>query len=76
MRGNAWTIGWMALGKRSDEKKTPEKIHIGNMTRFIKPLTVSVDVARLPTNKPIPANASAPRTSSQITSNRLPRIGM
>jgi hypothetical protein len=35
-------IGWTLAGKRSDEKKTPEQSHIGIITRFIKPLTVSV----------------------------------
>lgn len=49
-------------GNRSAEKKTPENIHIGNITRFIRPLTVSVVCARDPTSRPIPAKASAPRT--------------
>ena len=55
--------GWAASGNRSDEKKTPEKSHIGSMTRFISPLTVSVVRARQATSRPIPANASAPSMS-------------
>ena len=46
--------GWTAAGNRSDEKKTPEKSHIGSMTRFIRPLTVSVVLARLATSRPMP----------------------
>ena len=40
--GRAWMKGWAAAGNRSDEKKTPEKSHIGSMTRFMSPLTASV----------------------------------
>src|SRR5690348_12129959 len=34
--------GWTTAGKRSYEKKTPEKTHIGIITRLIKPLTLSI----------------------------------
>ena len=68
--------GWAASGNRSDEKKTPEKSHIGSMTRFISPLTVSVVVARQATSRPMPAKARAPTMSIRMTSARLPRIGM
>ena len=74
--GRAWIKGWAAAGNRSDEKKTPEKSHIGSMTRFMSPLTVSVVLARQATRRPIPANASAPKMSIPITSARLPRIGI
>ena len=60
--------GWAESGNRSDEKKTPEKSHIGSMTRFISPLMASVVVARQATNRPIPANARAPTTSTRMTS--------
>ena len=33
--------GFTASGNRSYEKKTPEQIHIGIITRFIRPLTAS-----------------------------------
>ncbi len=49
--GRAWMNGWAAAGNRSDEKKTPEKSHIGSMTRFMSPLTVSVVLARQATSK-------------------------
>ena len=39
--GRAWMNGWSASGNRDAEKKTPEKIHIGSMTRFINPDTPS-----------------------------------
>lgn len=35
--------GCAASGNRSEAKKTPENNHIGSITRFINPLTVSVD---------------------------------
>ena len=64
--------GWTASGNRSAEKKTPEKSHIGSMTRFIRPLTVSVVVARLAISRPMPAKARAPTTSTTMTSSEAP----
>ena len=46
--------GWAPSGNRSAEKNRPEKIHIGNIIRFISPLTVSVVWARLAMRRPIP----------------------
>ena len=46
--------GCAASGKRSDEKKMPESIHIGSITRFIRPETASIVLARLATNSPSP----------------------
>jgi hypothetical protein len=54
----------------------PEKIHIGSITRFIKPLTVSVFLARLAIKRPIPAKDRAPTISTTAISQRWPRIGM
>ena len=61
---SAWMNGCAAAGNRSAEKNTPEKSHIGSITRFIRPLTVSVVDARLAIRSPIPADARA------TTSNR------
>src|SRR5580658_8049787 len=52
--------GCTADGNRSEVKKMPESIHIGNITRFINPETASIVFARLATNNPIPANIVAP----------------
>src|ERR1700737_3230632 len=38
--------GCSIAGNRCEEKKTPEKIHIGSITRFISPLTLSSFWAR------------------------------
>ena len=40
--GRALIRGWIAVGKRSYEKKTPEKIHMGIMTRLMRPLMLSI----------------------------------
>ena len=50
----------MAAGKRSVEKKIPEKIHIGTMTRFMMPETPSIVVGRAAASRPSPLNDSAP----------------
>ena len=70
--GRAWMNGWTASGNRSAEKKRPEKIHIGSMTRFIRPLTVSVVWARLAISRPIPANARAPTISTSADQPEAP----
>ena len=65
-----------ARGEPVGREEDPGTNHIGNMTRFMSPLTVSVVVARDPTRRPIPAKASAPKRSITMTRARLPRIGM
>src|SRR2546430_16308210 len=47
VRGNALIKGCTMAGQRSEEKKTPGKIHIGIITRMISPLTLSLFWARL-----------------------------
>src|SRR6516225_11799163 len=47
VKGSALMNGWITAGKRSYEKNTPEKIHIGIMTAFINPLMLSIFCARL-----------------------------
>jgi len=42
VRGRAWMKGWATAGKRSVEKKIPEKIHMGTITRFMIPETPSM----------------------------------
>ena len=52
--------GCIAAGKRSEEKKRPPKIHIGSITRFIRPLTVSVVWARAGDQEPDPREGQSP----------------
>src|SRR2546422_1345861 len=40
--GSAFTNGCIASGKRAYEKKVPDRIHIGSITRFISPETASM----------------------------------
>ena len=56
----------------SDEKKMPDSIHIGSMTRFIRPETASRVLARLATSSPRPENVTAPNTINSSTAARLP----
>src|SRR5215471_7995106 len=58
--GRALISGWTIFGKRSYEKKTPEKIHIGIMTRLMRPLTLSIFCARLAVSSPTPPKVSDP----------------
>src|SRR6185437_7131578 len=50
--GSARMNGCTAPGKRSAEKKIPERIHIGNITRFISPETASMVFARHAVSSP------------------------
>jgi hypothetical protein len=70
--GKAFTNGWIALGKRSDEKNTPEKTNIGSITRFIRPEAVSIFFARLPTRRPRPAKTNAPSVETSATETSEP----
>src|SRR5262249_3225536 len=68
VRGSAWMNGCAAFGKRSAEKKTPEKSHIGTMTRFIRPLAASRVRARAATSRPMPPKQRAPTIVSSASS--------
>ena len=43
----------------------PESIHIGSITRFIRPETASIVLARLATSRPMPENISRPEQHQQ-----------
>src|SRR5829696_945463 len=62
VRGRAWIKGWSVSGKRDAEKKTPDKIHIGSITRFISPEAPSMVWAREDTSSPTDVNAREERT--------------
>src|SRR5206468_16038 len=69
----SFTNGCIASGKRAYEKKVPDRIHIGSITRFISPETASMVRARLATSMPSPANARAPSTVMNATALNEPR---
>ena len=75
VRGSARSAGCTACGKRSTEKKTPEATNIGRVTRFMRPLTVSIFRARQPTARPRPAKHIEPRRATAITAASEPRTG-
>ena len=54
-------------GNFSYEKKTPEKIHIGIMTRLMRPETLSIFCARQAVSRPTPPKATAPSDPSRMT---------
>ena len=54
--GSTLIKGCTTLGKFEDEKKTPEKIHIGSMMKFMIPETASVVRARDALSNPSPPN--------------------
>ena len=72
VRGIAFMSGWTASGNRSDEKKMPDSSHIGSITRFIRPETASIVLARLATSRPMPANMTAPSTIEHVSVKTLP----
>ncbi len=70
--GKTLITGWTAAGNRSEVKKMPESIHIGSMTRFIRPETASTVLARLATKRPIPENIVVPKTIRRTSDHSDP----
>ena len=50
----------------------PDTIHIGNCTTFISPVTISIVLARLAINNPMPENITAPNKIKTATAKMLP----
>src|ERR1700734_3943868 len=73
--GSARTTGWITAGKRVAEKKTPDKIHMGSMTRFISPEAASIVFAREATRSPSAENAREVNTHSNPNCHIDPRNG-
>ena len=66
VRGKAWMNGWIDSGNREAEKNTPEKIHIGSITRFISPDAPSMVCTREDTRRPIEVKASDDSTQRDL----------
>src|SRR6185437_14483357 len=73
--GSALMKGWMACGKFSDEKNTPDSTHIGSIERFINPDTPSIVFERDAISSPSPPNARALKTMIAAIESSDPRIG-
>ena len=73
--GNSLMAGCIASGNRDEEKKTPEQIHIGTITTFIRPETPSTVLGRLATSSPSPAKVAAPSSTTSATAVNEPRTG-
>src|SRR6202022_490419 len=73
--GSSLMKGCTALGKLADEKKTPEKIHIGSMMKFMIPDTASVVRARDAVRSPKPPKETAPRRAIKNSVTSEPRSG-
>src|SRR5271155_5703823 len=65
--GNALMKGWAIAGNLWYEKNTPEKIHIGIMTRLIRPETLSIFCARQAVSRPTPPKVTAPSEPRKMT---------
>src|ERR1700733_5781322 len=65
----------MIAGKRVAEKKIPERIHMGSMTRFISPETASMVLSRDETRRPRAEKASDVRMQTKASSQKEPRNG-
>src|ERR1017187_1914419 len=65
----------MTVGKREAEKNTPERIHMGSMTRFISPDAASMVLAREATSSPRAEKASEVSTQRKASSHSDPRNG-
>src|SRR6185503_18924310 len=73
--GSARTNGWNIAGKRSAEKKTPEKIHMGSMTKFIRPDAPSIVLTRDAMSSPTALNESAATRHNKASSQMRPLTG-
>ena len=49
----------------------PESTHIGSITRFIRPDTVSIVFARLAISKPKPGKRERPKSRSTATTSKM-----
>src|ERR1700733_12097788 len=65
----------MIAGKRVAEKKIPERIHMGSMTRFISPETASMVWARDETRRQRVEKASDVRKQTKSSSQSEPWNG-
>src|ERR1035441_1034333 len=65
----------MTVGKREAEKNTPERIHMGSMTRFIRPEAASMVRAREATSSPSAEKASEVSTHRNPSSHNDPLNG-
>src|SRR5690606_20011276 len=73
--GRSWMKGWNAAGKFEAAKNTPEKIHMGSITRLASPDTPSTVVARAATSRPSAPNVSEARSAIPASASHEPRIG-
>ena len=73
--GSALITGCITLGNRCAEKKTPEPIHMGNMTAFISPDAASMVCARAAINNPMEQKHNELRTHNSATPPSEPRTG-
>src|SRR3954462_2339929 len=67
--------GWIGSGKREDEKKTPEKIHIGSIARFMRPDAPSMVCARDAISSPSEAKQREDSRQIRSSSGKEPRMG-
>src|SRR3954471_3280240 len=67
--------GWIGSGKREEEKKTPEKIHIGSIARFMRPDAPSMVWARDAISSPSDAKHREDSRQISSSSGREPRNG-
>src|SRR5580698_3903225 len=65
----------MMAGKRDEEKNTPEKIHMGSMTRFIRPDAASMVRARDEIKRPSAENDNEVSTHKMPNCHSGPRKG-
>src|SRR5665213_3180351 len=65
----------MTAGNRDAEKKTPDKIHMGNMTRFINPDAASMVRAREEMSRPKAEKAIDVSTHRNANCSSEPRNG-
>src|SRR6267143_3681886 len=75
VRGSARMNGCTILGKRLAEKKTPERIHIGSIVRFIKPETACIVFARDAIRSPIAEKVREARTHNKASCQKEPLAG-
>src|ERR1035441_8604144 len=73
--GRALMNGWTTSGNRWAEKKTPDTIHIGIITVFIRPEAASMVRARDAINNPRALKDNEPSTHSSARSRNDPRRG-
>src|SRR6266478_3240651 len=75
VKGSALMNGCIKPGNFCEEKNTPDAIHIGIITTFMRPEAASIVFAREESKSPKAQKENEPKTHRAVRSSSEPRMG-